>query len=113
MVDQKHVDAKKDDLESTVEASVQESQGEDRTYGEPGGEPVFLDRPGGPEAKKVSLKAGHVADGEIWEEVFQNNAKKPTHLLRYRAGDVVPEDYEATLHHYTMYDSGVGNPGRS
>jgi hypothetical protein len=82
MASEKKVEAKKDDMVANVEASVEVSQGTNEAVGEPGdGKHVFLDAPGGADAKVVHPKEGKVTDGEVWEEVFPNNATVPTEIL--------------------------------
>jgi len=51
-------------------------------------ERVFYDRPGGEGCKEVKLKDG-VAPVDVWEAVYQNNAKLPTFVLVAGKGQVV------------------------
>lgn len=58
-------------------------------------EPKYRSAPH-PDASEVKVKNGTVGS-DVWEEVFPNNARTPSYVLRYRAGDTVNAD--AHKHH--------------
>jgi hypothetical protein len=78
------------------------------SVGSPGDDKrVFLDRPGGDNAKKVTVKVGHVMDTDVWEEVFPNNTSVPSFLLRLRAGDTVPDTWDSDVANFHLDNYGA------
>lgn len=48
----------------------------------------FFDGPG-PDAKPIKIKEGEPVEGDVWEAVYQNNAKLPTYVLVAAKGQVL------------------------
>lgn len=53
-------------------------------------ERVYVDSPD-KNGKEITLKAGEVTSGKVWEKVYPHGAKHPSYRLKYVAGQTVAE----------------------